>query len=751
MPTPANTGAGAVAVDNSAFGGPNATQAAAANAALDVVAPAPASTKTSSAPATPTPVVSSNPGQTQLGQMQNLSTSGTAAITAQNAKNAAVIPTGWSATPPATGAYSTKATPNGPIYQAAAPTPPAPTPTTPEQDVANEGTKVIYNVNDASQSTRVPVGEAAPVGWSETNPNPLPTAPMVATASLSDGSSIQQLSDGTYANYNSNGQYTGPGNAKNFSDAQGLQSTTAKIQQLSNGTYPLTANEQAQVTALQASFEELITQQQTANANLTGGTTVAMNLYGMGNSVSGLGEIKGTIDSGLAKVADLNSKMSAAVTALTTSLEDEDLKMAQAAYTTYNDALAERQKNIDDLNTAAADALKTANAAQAQVAAAAKTAAAAVTSQINTVADDALKAGAPQSVIDAINKTGTVQDALAATGNYLQTSSDPTMQKYIDYRDAAQTAGQVPKTFDTWKEADDAATLKSDSAKAYATAYATESGKAAATPAAPGTDTVPGLAQQLVDGLLAPAELSKRSTGVGSYSSILDAANKYSMATYGKPFDIATADRNYKFANNVQTQNTLNYLGSLVGSDDGSGKIVGGNLDALISSSNLRNPEDPTNPILNFLKNGPLGGTTSFPALNNTEQWAKLQTGDPQIAAYYTTLLEVSDQTAKILQGGGSGGGTSDAKLAQAQNLFQKGFTPDQISAVASSLKTLLMSRGTSMVKDNPYLSDYAQQFGVTQNNNKPVDPQVQSSQNNPLQLPPLPTNGVSSTNPIGI
>lgn len=220
-----------------------------------------------------------------------------------------------------------------------------------------------------------------------------------------------------------------------------------------------------------------------------------------------------------------------------------------------------------------------------------------------------------------------------------------------------------------------------------------------------GGDNVQSLAQELITGNLAPSDLSKRSTGVGSYSDIITAANKLSLDQTGKPFDIAKANTDYKFANNPQTQNTLNYLGSLVGSVDGSSP---GNLDQLVSlSSQVSEPK------------GLLGlGQTSFPALNNATQWAKLATGDPLIAAYYSTLLEVSDQVAKVLQGGGSGG-TSDAKLAQAQSLFQKGFTKDQVAAVAGTLKGLLANRATSMIKDNPYLSSYAQEFGITQNNNK--------------------------------
>lgn len=222
-----------------------------------------------------------------------------------------------------------------------------------------------------------------------------------------------------------------------------------------------------------------------------------------------------------------------------------------------------------------------------------------------------------------------------------------------------------------------------------------------------------GLAQQLATGQIAPSELSKRATGTSPYNSILSAADAYSMATTGKHFSIAQAQRDYQFASNVTTQNTLNYLGSLVGTNDGSGNLVGGNLDALIQQSNERLQSSNTS-AFGGTKTNSFGSNQgqSLPALNDISQWTKLEAGNPQIAAYYTTLTEVSDQVAKILQGGT--GGTSDAKLQQAQSLFDKGFTPAQITAVAGSLKTLLANRAKSMVGDNPYLSDYATNLGVT-------------------------------------
>jgi hypothetical protein len=207
-------------------------------------------------------------------------------------------------------------------------------------------------------------------------------------------------------------------------------------------------------------------------------------------------------------------------------------------------------------------------------------------------------------------------------------------------------------------------------------------------------DTTESLGEQLVSGNIAPSELSKRTTGSSSYNAVLQAADDYSMATTGKHYNIAQADRDYKFAQRPQTQDTLNYLKSLVGTTDQSGNLSGGNLDELQNISNSI-------------------GRTSFPALNDAQKWAALGTGDPRYAQFQAVAIEVSDQVAKILQGGTSGG-TSDAKLQQAANLFNIGFTKDQLSAVITSLKPLLANRAKSMIGDNPYLSDYSQDFGFS-------------------------------------
>jgi hypothetical protein len=197
----------------------------------------------------------------------------------------------------------------------------------------------------------------------------------------------------------------------------------------------------------------------------------------------------------------------------------------------------------------------------------------------------------------------------------------------------------------------------------------------------------------IVEGTMDPSQLSRRSA---DYNQKLQAANQYSLEKYGKPFDIAQATIDYKFATNVQTQNTLKYLNS-----------VTPNMQDLVKQSDGIQ-------------------RTQLPALNDAAAWARLNAGDPKMAAYNATITEVSDQIAKILQGGGSGNATSDAKLKQAQDLFNKGFTTQQVKSVVDELSKLLDTRKTALIGNNRYLQ---KQFGMGQTQG--------GSQNGPAQLTP--------------
>ena len=183
------------------------------------------------------------------------------------------------------------------------------------------------------------------------------------------------------------------------------------------------------------------------------------------------------------------------------------------------------------------------------------------------------------------------------------------------------------------------------------------------------------LAHDLVAGALAPSQIPKRSQ---VYQRAIIAAQKLDPT-----FNPGKSDLDFKFASNVGTQNTLKYLTSLTGAN---GK--GGNLGDLLAMSD-RIPR-----------------ATNFPGLNDKAAWAKLEAGNVDMAQYHTIITEVSDQVAKILQGGG-GGATSDAKMKQAGELFRMGFTKDQMHGVATSLSSMLQNRKLGLAGGNKFLQEF--------------------------------------------
>lgn len=479
-----------------------------------------------------------------------------------------------------------------------------------------------------------------------------------------------------------------------------------QLQQLSNGSFPLTAGQQSQVSALQQQFASALQQQQEANANYVGAVTLLGIRAGTSRYVPGIAQrdIQNAVSSGVSKIMALNAQAAQAMTTLQQSFQDNDYKTINAQYSALQDLMKQKDNTLQEMQQNVKDQLD----AQTQKLAQQKSLLDIETTTVNNVAQAALDTALkPDGTLDLDKIQGTADeygvDVNQLYSAVLKQKDAATLQQQQDTKfqsDQAQAAAQLANTkANTAKTYNDIATAKSAAAGSPIDTSALNANQTAALTAngfSSYSSSTQGLAQQLVNGQLAPSELSKRTTGSSSYSDILNAANAYSEATTGKPFNIANADRDYKFANNAQTQNTLNYLKGLVGTSDGKGNLSGGNLDSLVTQSNGI-------------------ARTSFPALNDAAAWARLSSGDPAIASYYATVTEVADQVAKVLQGGGTGSGTSDAKLAQASALFQSGFSKAQISGIATTLKGLLQNRATAIVGDNAYLSDYASDFGINQ------------------------------------
>lgn len=404
--------------------------------------PAPKAVSTPTTPiATPVSVVSAAPAIDEINnKIAPEVATANANIANQNANNAAVY------------------NPNGDLSAAnlaLAPKPITP-PKTAEDQILNtpdQGNQFIYN-NQTGERTQAPVATAIPTGYSATD---YKNASSVESVMDTQGNTIKKFADGTYARYDAKGDYTGTTTSQDYNTTKGVSDIGTKLDQLANGTFPLSATEQAAIDSIKATYAKVIKDQETANANYTGGMTIAQNLYGMGNTMTGQGQIQKTIDDGISLIADLNSKMNADISKMTMDMKHEDYSELSDTYNRYVKNQEDRQAEIARIETATRQAAKDASDAayqqqqlkqdndqflataayqqqqlsqdQSQFVATQQQnqsqfdSGQAATLQINlgNVALEAAKNGASQAVLTAIRLSKSVAEAVAAAGASLVT------------------------------------------------------------------------------------------------------------------------------------------------------------------------------------------------------------------------------------------------------------------------------------------------------------------------------------------
>jgi len=319
--------------------------------------------------------------------------------------------------------------------------------TTPEQQIADTA-DVGYKFAYASDGTRtqIPINESASLyGMSDTNPTVAPTKPVLATAELPSGTSVKQFNDGSYGLYDVSGKYLGAASATQFRNAQNGQEVLDKLNQAVNGEYPLKPNQQAQIDAIKSVYSNLIKEQEKANANLTGGTTVAQNLYGIGNTMMAQGAIKAVIDEGISKVAEIQSRMNSDVAKMTLAFESDNLKDLKDAYESYANNAKELQNNLDRVQNQTAQIARDEKQQRAQ-------AELAIDNDVRGLIDVATANGATTQQLQAMQEALLNHDYTAAAkagGDALMNASGVVGEYYAYARDA-KSRGIVPMSMDDY-------------------------------------------------------------------------------------------------------------------------------------------------------------------------------------------------------------------------------------------------------------------------------------------------------------
>lgn len=185
----------------------------------------------------------------------------------------------------------------------------------------------------------------------------------------------------------------------------------------------------------------------------------------------------------------------------------------------------------------------------------------------------------------------------------------------------------------------------------------------------------------MVEGGQDPSQLTKRGK---NYDANLKKANDYSFARYGKTFDLAKAQEDYKYANAKSTQDTLRLLRSLTGEDN---KNAGGTLSQLQSQFDAL-------------------GNTRVPKMNELENWISQNEGKPEVTNFASTILGVSDEMGKIL----GGGVATDSSRQEAREILDKAFSGAQGRGAIAAIRGALANRQNSLTANNRYLmKDFGQ------------------------------------------
>ncbi len=389
---------------------------------------------------------------------------------------------------------------------------------------------------------------------------------------------------------------------------------------IQSGAIPLSAGDQAQIEGLKKQWQDMIDSQVLTNAGASGSANVRGYQTGAAeyDPTFQVKTISAIVDSGKNKILDLQTKEAGAVATLTQALKDGDMKAIKDAYDIADTARKNSQTALADTVTKAQAAIKEAKDAQQKI-----------TDNVNTLGEDLKKAGAPDSVVNSVLGSKTVAEALQNSGDYLQTSSNPDIAKYLQYKKDTESKGLVPKDYATFQSEADATARKNKSAEAYDTAYNTAKGKAAGT--VPGT-TIDENGNVIVTGNMNALDIGRYNLAATRATKTFRDTQVFKAAS-NAGFYVSKIDAAVNNTGSIGDQEILDAISQF---NTGGGRVTEAQVNLILSGKSL---SDSVNAWTNKVKNG---GVLSD---NQREQALKLATAtkDSFLKNYeekYTPLAE---------------------------------------------------------------------------------------------------------------
>lgn len=184
----------------------------------------------------------------------------------------------------------------------------------------------------------------------------------------------------------------------------------------------------------------------------------------------------------------------------------------------------------------------------------------------------------------------------------------------------------------------------------------------------PTADDAKTIAQQLVAHKISPSQLSLFG-GFGTAGAAFKRMVGLEATKLDPSFNWEEAESTYDLAKSPTFQQTIRYMDSV--------------------QESMPRLQQTANQL----------GNSKVRFVNGIKNLTKNQLNDPTLKAFQTDVLLVGDEVAKILQGGGTGSATSDAKLKQANTLLNTTDSPQSIAAALKEINALIGFRKTALTR----------------------------------------------------
>lgn len=228
------------------------------------------------------------------------------------------------------------------------------------KDLASKtGTVAELNNNAQAQSTSATTPETPAIDTSKTQ-TPATQNPVDDAISKILGELDKNLSS-----IQDNASTQGSDINKQIADNSAAETAAAtdaynKLSAISSGTYPLSPTEQQLLDSTKASYMQALQAQQTANSGALGQMQSILASLGMDKSapMEATGFVYNVISMGTTKLADIATKMSAAVSKVQMAIQQNDFKNVQTAWTDMAKTFTDRTNALTKLQTDVTNAAK---------------------------------------------------------------------------------------------------------------------------------------------------------------------------------------------------------------------------------------------------------------------------------------------------------------------------------------------------------------------------------------------------------